>query len=89
MKCYDLYEEAVKRLPSSHIDHYRSDLFIKVTPESRLLVEGYRKGVIAERGAYADTITTFRSMHPDDKDALWYEIPFHYSPYWAERGRKE
>ena len=88
MKCYDVYGEAVKRLPPGHIDHHDSDLYIKVTPESRLLVEEYRKKIIEERGAYADTITTFRSIHPDDKDALWYEIPFHYTPYWDKRGCK-
>ena len=88
MKPYELYEEAVKRLPPHHIDSHESDLYIKVTPESRELVETYRKGIIAERGAYADTITTFRSIHPDDKGALWYELPFHCTPYWAERGCK-
>ena len=85
MKCYDLYEEAVEQLPPEHIDNWQSDLYIKVTPESRAIVEEYRKGIIAERGAYADHIKTFRSIHPDDKGALWYEIPFHYTPYWAER----
>ena len=88
MKFYDVYEEAVKRLPSTHIDHHASDLYIKVTPESRLLVEEYRKSFIKERGAYADHITTFRSIHPNDKGALWYEIPFHYTPYLAEMGCK-
>lgn len=86
MNGLELYQEAVKRLPAGHIDHHASDLYIKVTPDSRLLVEAYRKEIIAERGTRADNITTFRSIHPDDKGALWYELPFHYAPFWKERG---
>jgi hypothetical protein len=81
-----LYEEALKHLPAEHIDYHESDLYIKVTDESRKLVEAYRQILIAEYGTDISNITTFRSIHPDDKDSLWYEIPFHYTPFWKERG---
>ena len=88
MNSYDLYEEAVKRLPAEHISHHESDLYIKVTPDSRVLVEACCKGLVSEFGKNSDCIKTFRSIHPDDKGALWYEIPFHYTPFWKERGCK-
>jgi hypothetical protein len=83
---FDLYTEAVKRLPIKHIDSHESDLYIKLTNKSKLLVDKYRKTLIKEYGRFADTITTFKSNRPEENGALWYEIPFHYTPFWTERG---
>ena len=63
----EIYDIAVSKLPSEDIDHHNSDLYIKVTPESKKLVETLE---------YKDSgmLTTFK----DDEGATWYELPFCY-----------
>lgn len=66
----DLYRIACKKLPSEDIDHYRSDLYIRVSNESRKLIDSYE---------YAKQVQIFKS-NIDGK--AWYEIPFGYPPFW-------
>lgn len=63
----EIYDIAISKLPSEDIDHHNSDLYIKVTPESKKLVETLE---------YKDSgmLTTFK----DDKGTTWYELPFCY-----------
>lgn len=66
----NIYLEAFKRLPLKDIDHasFSSDLYLRVTPESKKIVLNYR---------WHQNVTTFR----DNIDhVLWYEIPFAF-PY--------
>lgn len=66
----ELYRIACAKLPSDDIDHYRSDLYIRVTDESRKIIDSYE---------YAKQVQTFKSKI-DGK--AWYEIPFGYPPFW-------
>lgn len=66
----ELYHIACAKLPSDDIDHYRSDLYIRVTNESRKIIDSYE---------YAKQVQTFKS-NIDGK--AWYEIPFGYPPFW-------
>lgn len=53
-------------IPAEHIDHWQSDLYLKVTPETTALVNKYR---------YKNHVTKFI----DDIDhEPWYEVPFAY-----------
>ena len=64
----NIYEEALKNLPSADIDHtsFNSDLYLRVTPASKALVDKYE---------YKNLVSTFI----DNIDhVLWYEIPFAY-----------
>lgn len=63
----EIYDIAISKLPSEDIDHHNSDLYIKVTPESKKLVETLE---------YKDSgmLTTFK----DDEGTVWYELPFCY-----------
>ena len=64
----NIYEE----LKSANIDlgcHY-SDLYARVTPESKAIVEKYE---------HRPSVRTFRSQIDGH---LWYYIPFAYEPYW-------
>lgn len=63
-----IYAEAVKKLPKSDIDHYASDLYLRVTPDSQRLVNRFK---------YRHMVTTF----VDNIDhVLWYDLPFCYDP---------
>lgn len=75
-----LYEKAVVALPAEHIDHHASDLYLKVTPESKaLLQEWIRENGFENAAKGRFLFNTFRS-HLDG--ALWYDIAFQYTPYW-------
>lgn len=53
-------------IPAEHIDHWQSDLYLKVTPETTALVNKYRS---------KNNVTKFI----DDIDhEPWYEVPFAY-----------
>ena len=53
-------------IPAEHIDHWQSDLYLKVTPETTALVNKYRS---------KNNVTKFI----DDIDHKpWYEVPFAY-----------
>ena len=53
-------------IPAEHIDHWQSDLYLKVTPETTALVDKYRS---------KNHVTKFI----DDIDhEPWYEVPFAY-----------
>lgn len=55
------------------IDHHESDLYAKVTPESTAIVADYKWK------------TNTRTFVSQTDNALWYEIPFAYQPYWEQR----
>lgn len=64
----NIYEYAVKLLPSEDIDHHGSDLYIRKTPESIALIDKMK---------YKDSgfLTTFRDNFEHD---IWYDLPFCY-----------
>lgn len=66
----NIYEEALKTIPADHIDHHGTDLYLKVTKESRELISLYD---------FKRNITTFIDAIDHE---LWYDIPFAYSPGW-------
>lgn len=54
------------------IDHHESDLYVKVTPESRKIVDAYE---------FRCNVTTFRSRIDG---TTWYDIPFAFDPFWIK-----
>lgn len=56
------------------IDHHGSDLYAKVTKESRQIVNSY---------PYREQVRLFR--HNLTRD-LWFDIPFGFDPFWIKRG---
>lgn len=56
------------------LDNHESDLYAKVTPESKVIVEAYE---------FRWQVQVFRSNVDGD---LWYDIPFAYTPWWERRG---
>ena len=78
-----LYERLVKVLTPEQIDHWQSDLYVKVTPESKKIVEEFRN---LEDASKRITATTFKDQINNE---LWYEIAFAYDPYWIEKCRGE
>lgn len=69
----------MKVMKPNEIDHHCSDLYLKVTEESDKLIENYE---------FRGLVTTFKSIRPDDKGSLWYDIPFGYIPEW-QREKKD
>lgn len=59
------------------LDHHESDLYAKVTPESRAIVDAFGDGLSVER--------IFRSKIDNE---LWYDLPFRYLPWWEARQPK-
>lgn len=70
-----IYEEAVRLLPAADIDHYRSDLYIRVTPETRAFMKRFQ---------YKHMVTTFIS---GIDGCRWYDLPFCYDPTMTGKGR--
>lgn len=61
-----VYAAAVERLPACDIDHYCSDLYLRVTPASEQLRNRYQ---------YRSMVSVFRD---NIEGVLWYEFPFCY-----------
>lgn len=53
-------------IPAEHLDHWQSDLYLKVTPETTALVNKYR---------YKNNVTKFIDNIDHEP---WYEVPFAY-----------
>lgn len=66
----NIYFEALKVLPKKDIDHgsYCSDLYLRVTPASEILIDRYK---------FKSGVKFFRDQIEND---LWYDIPFAF-PY--------
>lgn len=74
----DLYEELVQVLMPEEIDHYESDLYVKVNEKSTKVIDKYfneneqlSKNILVE--------TFISNIPPHDK---WYSIAFAYYPFW-------
>lgn len=64
-----LYEDL--QSTGAEMDNHESDLYVKATPETRLLVE-----------VSGLTFTEFRS---EADGAAWLDVPFAYLPWWEHR----
>ena len=60
----ELYQAAVKQMPPEHIDHWCSDLYLKVTPTSEALIDNYE---------FKNLVRIFRDQI---EGKPWYDIPF-------------
>lgn len=68
-----IYQKAVETLPAQDIDHHESDLYLRKTSESEQLIAEYK---------FRSNVTVFRDAIGN---ALWYEVPFAYDPFWKSR----
>lgn len=59
------------------IDSHESDLYAKVTDESREIVREY---------PFKGNVRVFKS---EVDGTLWYDIPFAYTPWWEKRLSRE
>lgn len=55
------------------VDNHRSDLYAKVTPESRALIAAYE---------HRRNVTMF--VHQVTGES-WYDIPFAFDPFWERK----
>ena len=66
----DIYKKAVESMQGNEIDHYQSDLYLKVTPVSQELVNNFEfKGNVKRFYSRVD-------------NSSWFDIPFAYTPFW-------
>ena len=70
-KAASLFEEIERSgVPDSDISHWNSDLYLRVTPETTAIIDGYE---------FKSQVSTFI----DEIDGKpWYEVPFAYDPAW-------
>ena len=75
---HNIYEEAVKILPPEDIDHHESDLYIRVSAESKKLIAAYD---------FRNNVETFVSNIPPH--VLWFDVPFAFTPYWEAKDKSK
>lgn len=74
MNARTLLHTARQQMKPDEIDSHESDLYLKVTPTSRKLIQQYDfKGNVTK---FIDNID----------HTFWYDIPFANSEWWEERG---
>ena len=67
-----IYAAALETLPACDIDHHASDLYLRVTPESKRLLSRFQ---------YRHLVTTFID---NIEHVRWYDLPFCYNPSMTE-----
>lgn len=67
-----IYAAALKALPACDVDHHASDLYIRVTPASKALIDHFQ---------YRRMVNTFVDNIDHER---WYDLPFCYNPTMAE-----
>lgn len=67
IKAGDLYEKAAEAMPPEQIAHWCSDLYLKVTPYSKELIENYE---------FKNQVRVFQD---EITKTPWYDIPFAYT----------
>lgn len=65
----ELYNALKEQMPPEYINHYYSDLYVKVTPTSTALIEQYEDKFMVNK--FVDNI----------EHKIWYEVPFGYCDY--------
>lgn len=66
----NIYKQALMKMSEKDIDHYNSDLYLKVNSISKKLIQEYN---------FKKNVETF----VDEIDhELWYDIPFAYLPFY-------
>ncbi len=66
----NIYKQAIKKMSEKDIDHYNSDLYLRVNSISKKLIQEYN---------FKENVETF----VDEIDhELWYDIPFAYLPFY-------
>ena len=65
----DVYAVALATLPTADIDHHNSDLYLRVSQETKAIISRLENKAL---------LSTFR----DNNGAAWYELPFCFTPYW-------
>jgi hypothetical protein len=70
----EVYEYARAYMDPADIDHHCTDLYIRITPVSRVIVGALDNDAL---------LSTFVSNI--EPRALWYELPFCYIPGWTTR----
>lgn len=71
----NIYEAATRYLPAEDLDHHYSDLYIKVSHKSTLLMQHFQ---------YSHLVYMF----VDSDGAQWFDLPFCYTPYWERKDRE-
>ncbi len=66
----NIYKQALMKMSEKDIDHYNSDLYLRVNSISKKLIQKYN---------FKENVETF----VDEIDhELWYDIPFAYLPFY-------
>lgn len=75
-----LYQRLVEGgISGNSMDHWRSDLYVPVTPATTAIIEAYYK----ENGM-ENLTTKFRSQIEGDSFLWWYDCPFAYDLFWEK-----
>lgn len=76
-KLEELWQAVSRELPEGDIDHWQSDLYVRLTHTSEKVIERFMP-------FGSDEYSLFKSG-----GSYWFEIPFGYIPYWSEKSGKE
>ena len=67
----ELYQEILNVTDENERSHWCSDLYCKITPETKEILKHYK---------YKNQVKIFRDQITR---TLWYDIPFAYKPYFG------
>ena len=65
------YETIKGLLPPEYIDHHESDLYVRDTPVSRIVIRQFGR----ESSSFTSPVDGQR----------WFDIPFAYEPFWKKK----
>lgn len=78
-----LYQRLVEVMKPEEIDHHNSDLYVRVTTDSKRTINEYFAEQGLEIGWFVSIFTSNIPSH-----CLWYDIAFAYDPFWEEARKK-
>lgn len=73
-----IYEITKQTLPLSDIDSQFSDLYIRITPKSRAIINRLPKDEF-------DRLPALLGIFKSTDEHMWYDLPFCYMPYFTEK----
>lgn len=75
MGAYEMSIYQDMKLAGVPIDNHESDLYAKVTPESKAIVDKYEHK------------SNVRAFLAEDGSGAWFDIPLAYDPFWEAKRR--
>lgn len=71
-------------MPEDQLSHHYSDLYVLATPKNKNIIVKHCK----DEGLSLDLFMKSFMSNDEPPPRRWYDIPFAYDPYWAEKAKE-